>query len=166
VIRGQNAFNISLFVLTLGIFAYLIARPDQTVFFYGMIALGLLIGVSMVLPIGGADMPVVVSLLNSYAGLAAAATGFSLRKIGAYYNNKKRNSRNGVQNTANEALNDAYFFPFSDQLLQWSPPVNNRLLLEAGVWLPPSQYEAAFVSTAHGQAEVGKVLEAARRALA
>jgi glutamate-1-semialdehyde 2,1-aminomutase len=42
----------------------------------------------------------------------------------------------------------------------------HRAMLEAGVWLPPSQYEAAFVSTAHGQAEVGKVLEAARHALA
>ncbi len=42
----------------------------------------------------------------------------------------------------------------------------HRAMLEAGVWLPPSQYEAAFVSTAHGQAEVGMVLEAARRALA
>jgi glutamate-1-semialdehyde 2,1-aminomutase len=42
----------------------------------------------------------------------------------------------------------------------------HRAMLDAGVWLPPSQYEAAFVSTAHGQAEVGMVLEAARRALA
>jgi glutamate-1-semialdehyde 2,1-aminomutase len=42
----------------------------------------------------------------------------------------------------------------------------HRAMLEAGVWLPPSQYEAAFVSTAHGQAEVGMVLEAARRAMA
>jgi glutamate-1-semialdehyde 2,1-aminomutase len=42
----------------------------------------------------------------------------------------------------------------------------HRAMLEAGVWLPPSQYEAAFVSTAHGQAEVGYVLEAARHALA
>jgi glutamate-1-semialdehyde 2,1-aminomutase len=41
----------------------------------------------------------------------------------------------------------------------------HRAMLEAGVWLPPSQYEAAFVSTAHGQAEVGMVLEAARQAL-
>src|SRR5205085_5957197 len=46
--------------------------------FYAMIGLGLLIGVMMVLPIGGADMPVVVSLLNSYAGLASSATGFVL----------------------------------------------------------------------------------------
>ena len=42
----------------------------------------------------------------------------------------------------------------------------HRAMLDAGVWLPPSQYEAAFVSTAHGQAEVGMVLEAARRAMA
>ena len=42
----------------------------------------------------------------------------------------------------------------------------HRAMLEAGVWLPPSQFEAAFVSTAHREAEVGRVLEAARRALA
>jgi glutamate-1-semialdehyde 2,1-aminomutase len=42
----------------------------------------------------------------------------------------------------------------------------HRAMLEAGVWLPPSQFEAAFVSTAHREAEVGMVLEAARRALA
>jgi hypothetical protein len=55
-------------------------------------------------------------------------------KISAYYNNKKRTSRNGATATSNEALNDSYFFPFSDQLVQWSSPVSNRLLLEAGVW--------------------------------
>jgi len=42
----------------------------------------------------------------------------------------------------------------------------HRAMLEAGVWLPPSQYEAAFVSTAHGAMEVEKVLAAARTALA
>jgi glutamate-1-semialdehyde 2,1-aminomutase len=42
----------------------------------------------------------------------------------------------------------------------------HRAMLDAGVWLPPSQFEAAFVSTAHGEAEVGKILEAARQALA
>jgi len=46
--------------------------------FYGLIGLSLVAGVSLVLPIGGADMPVVVALLNSYSGLASAATGFAI----------------------------------------------------------------------------------------
>ena len=55
------------------------SSPAETsVVFYAMIGLALLIGVFMVLPIGGADMPVVISLLNSYAGLASAATGFAI----------------------------------------------------------------------------------------
>jgi NAD(P) transhydrogenase subunit beta len=76
--RGQNVMNISLFVVTIGIFLYLIAHPAAAWLFYAMIGLGLLIGVLMVMPIGGADMPVVVSLLNSYAGLASSATGFAI----------------------------------------------------------------------------------------
>ncbi len=76
--KFQNVSNISLFVITVGMFVYLVFNPGATFVFYTMIALGLLIGVLMVLPIGGADMPVVVSLLNSYAGLAAAATGFAI----------------------------------------------------------------------------------------
>jgi NAD(P) transhydrogenase subunit beta len=52
--------------------------PTRIVLFYLMGVLGLVVGVLAVLPIGGADMPVVISLLNSYAGLAAAATGFAL----------------------------------------------------------------------------------------
>jgi NAD(P) transhydrogenase subunit beta len=76
--KGQNFFNIGLFVATLGIFAYLIFVPTATTLFFVMIVLGLIIGVLIVLPIGGADMPVVVSLLNSYAGLAASATGFAI----------------------------------------------------------------------------------------
>ncbi|MGH7718572.1 MAG: NAD(P)(+) transhydrogenase (Re/Si-specific) subunit beta [Gemmatimonadaceae bacterium] len=76
--RGQNATNITLFVGTLGLFAYLIFDPGRADLFYIMIALALAIGVLMVLPIGGADMPVIVSLLNSYAGLAASATGFAI----------------------------------------------------------------------------------------
>jgi NAD(P) transhydrogenase subunit beta len=76
--RGQNAVNLALFAVTLGMFVYLIVDPGNTTVFYSMIGLALLIGVFMVLPIGGADMPVVVSLLNSYAGLACAATGFAI----------------------------------------------------------------------------------------
>src|SRR5204862_3484836 len=46
--------------------------------FYMLVALAFIAGISLVLPIGGADMPVVVALLNSYSGLASAATGFAL----------------------------------------------------------------------------------------
>jgi NAD(P) transhydrogenase subunit beta len=75
---GQNATNILLFVATLAIFVYLVIDPRGETLFYVMVAFSLLIGVLMVLPIGGADMPVVISLLNSYAGLAASATGFMI----------------------------------------------------------------------------------------
>ncbi len=55
-------------------------------------------------------------------------------KISAYYNNKVRRSRNSTSTTSTESLNDSYFFPFSDQLLQWSSPVTNKMLVEAGIW--------------------------------
>jgi NAD(P) transhydrogenase subunit beta len=76
--RGQNFFNLSLFAVAVGLFAYLIYDPTNAAVFYTMIGIAFLIGILMVMPIGGADMPVVVSLLNSYAGLAAAATGFAI----------------------------------------------------------------------------------------
>jgi H+-translocating NAD(P) transhydrogenase subunit beta len=76
--RGQNIFNMSLFVLTVAIFLYLIFDPAAHTLFYTMAGLAFLFGVLLVLPIGAADMPVVMSLMNSYAGLAAAATGFAI----------------------------------------------------------------------------------------
>ncbi|HXU46818.1 MAG TPA: NAD(P)(+) transhydrogenase (Re/Si-specific) subunit beta, partial [Thermoanaerobaculia bacterium] len=76
--KGQNATNISLFTGALVLLVLFVLHPTQAALFYGMGVLGLAVGVLAVLPIGGADMPVVVSLLNSYAGLAAAATGFAL----------------------------------------------------------------------------------------
>src|ERR1700677_5203654 len=56
----------------------IINRPDVLLHFGIALALALLLGVLFVLPIGGADMPVVISLLNSFTGLAAAMTGFVL----------------------------------------------------------------------------------------
>jgi NAD(P) transhydrogenase subunit beta len=76
--RGQNVVNIGIFLGTLLMFLYLIVRPDAQVVFYAMLAVAFVIGASLVLPIGGGDMPVVISLLNSYAGLAASATGFAI----------------------------------------------------------------------------------------
>lgn len=76
--KGQNIVNIALFFITIGMFVYLIYFPNDSTIFFTMIALSFFIGIFIVLPIGGADMPVVLSLMNSYAGLAAAATGFAI----------------------------------------------------------------------------------------
>lgn len=76
--KGQNAVNLALAAVAAGLFIFLIIRPETSPAFYLMLGLATLIGLFLVLPIGGADMPVVMSLMNSYAGLAAAATGFAI----------------------------------------------------------------------------------------
>jgi len=76
--KGQNYVSLIMFAAAIGLFGWLVYEPANPVAFYAMAALALVFGVSLVLPIGGADMPVVISLLNSYAGLAASATGFAI----------------------------------------------------------------------------------------
>ncbi len=76
--RSQKAFNFTLLATTLGTFVWLLFVPSAAGAFYLMTLLSCVVGVMLVLPIGTADMPVVMSLLNSYAGLAATATGFAL----------------------------------------------------------------------------------------
>jgi H+-translocating NAD(P) transhydrogenase subunit beta len=75
---GQNALNLSLFTAMVGLLIWLIIDPTQSVLLYVMTGLSFAFGCLLVLPIGGADMPVVISLMNSYAGLACSATGFAL----------------------------------------------------------------------------------------
>ncbi len=73
----QKTVNALTFVVIVALASYQIATPEQVLWpFYAVIALSLLLGVLLVIPIGGADMPVVISLLNSYSGIAAAMTGF------------------------------------------------------------------------------------------
>ena len=76
--KGQNAVNITLFCVAAAMGLYLVFDPNQPVLFFALVALALVLGVMFILPIGGADMPTVISLLNSYAGLAGSATGFVL----------------------------------------------------------------------------------------
>jgi len=74
---AQQAVNALIFVAILALSAYQLATPEALLWpFYAVCALSLLLGVLLVIPIGGADMPVVISLLNSYSGIAAAMTGF------------------------------------------------------------------------------------------
>jgi NAD(P) transhydrogenase subunit beta len=76
--RGQNASNFVLLAVMVGSLIYLIAAPAVVPLFFLMVVLALLFGFLLVIPIGAADMPVVIALLNSYAGLADAAMGFVL----------------------------------------------------------------------------------------
>ena len=76
--KGQNIFNMTLLAVMIGCFLFLIYDASAAPAFYIMMTLAFCFGVLLVIPIGSADMPVVMSLLNSYAGLAAAATGFVL----------------------------------------------------------------------------------------
>ena len=78
VFRGQNTFNFTLFGLTALAGVALGISPETTCLFPVFALLSLLAGVLLILPIGGADMPTVIALLNSYAGLSAAAMGFAL----------------------------------------------------------------------------------------
>ena len=78
VYKGQNAVNLTLFAIAIGCGVYLVADPSKTVLFPVLAGLSLLFVVLLIIPIGGADMPTVISLLNSYAGLSASAMGFVL----------------------------------------------------------------------------------------
>src|SRR3984893_3946766 len=76
--KGQNFVNLGLLAIAVAIAVRLVMHPGQTHLFPFMIGIPLIFGVMMIVPIGGADMPTVISLLNSYAGLSAAAMGFVL----------------------------------------------------------------------------------------
>ncbi|RPJ87485.1 MAG: NAD(P)(+) transhydrogenase (Re/Si-specific) subunit beta [Acidobacteria bacterium] len=76
--RGQNVVNLLLLAIAIGCGVALVINPTWSVLFPAIIVLSLVFGVLLIIPIGGADMPTVISLLNSYAGLSAVAMGFVL----------------------------------------------------------------------------------------
>jgi NAD(P) transhydrogenase subunit beta len=76
--RGQNVVNLGFLAVAAGAAVVLLFKPDLWQLFPAIIVLSLLFGVLLIMPIGGADMPTVISLLNAYAGLAAVAMGFVL----------------------------------------------------------------------------------------
>jgi NAD(P) transhydrogenase subunit beta len=78
VFPGQQILNglIALFLVATAVF--MVSMQDSINYFYILLALSAVLGITLTIPIGGADMPVVISLLNSYSGIAAASTGFVL----------------------------------------------------------------------------------------
>ncbi len=79
--KGQNFTNGLIFLGILALFVYTVVDPSQQWAFYTMIGASFVFGILLVMPIGGADMPVVVALLNSYSGLASCATGFAIGNV-------------------------------------------------------------------------------------
>ncbi len=76
--KGQQIVNAAILAATLFLAYTVFQNPGNALAFYGIILLALSLGVLAVIPIGGADMPVIVSLLNSYSGVAVSMTGFAL----------------------------------------------------------------------------------------
>ncbi|MFP4375183.1 MAG: NAD(P)(+) transhydrogenase (Re/Si-specific) subunit beta [Spirochaetaceae bacterium] len=75
---GEQVVKVLILLAALAVGVYLVMNPTLTEYYWILVALGALLGIVLVIPIGGADMPIVIALLNSYSGLAAAATGFVL----------------------------------------------------------------------------------------
>ena len=75
---GRHVVNSLLGLVTLGLGAWFVVQPSSTELYWAVLGVASVLGILLVIPIGGADMPVVISLLNSYSGLAAASTGFVL----------------------------------------------------------------------------------------
>jgi H+-translocating NAD(P) transhydrogenase subunit beta len=76
--KGQNFVNLAVLAIAVIVAVVLVMHPERTYLYPVIVVLPLIFGVLMIIPIGGADMPTVISLLNSYAGLSAAAMGFVL----------------------------------------------------------------------------------------
>ena len=75
---GLNIINIGAMLAILVLIGFFTFDPTNTTIFWVILGLALLVGITSVIPIGGADMPVVISLLNSYSGIAASMAGFVL----------------------------------------------------------------------------------------
>ena len=75
---GRHAINLVLLLVCLGLSVWLVVEPTSSMPFWILVGVAALLGILVVIPIGGADMPVVVSLLNAYSGLAAAGHGWVL----------------------------------------------------------------------------------------
>ena len=83
VFKGQKVLNALIAIALITCSVMMVNNPDQMMtYFLAVVVLAALLGITIVIPIGGADMPVVISLLNSYSGIAAAATGFVLLNNG------------------------------------------------------------------------------------
>ncbi len=78
LLPGRHVLNVILMLVCLGLSAWLVGEATSSTTFWVIVGVGSLLGIMLVIPIGGADMPVVIALLNSYSGIAAASVGWVL----------------------------------------------------------------------------------------
>ena len=76
--KGQHILNLILGITIIGLIYYLCISQSSNIF-WSIVLISFIVGVLLIIPIGGADMPVVISMLNSYSGWAAAGIGFTLK---------------------------------------------------------------------------------------
>ena len=83
IIPGRHLINLAILIGIIGLVGLLITSGGKAEWvFWSIVALSLLLGITLIIPIGGADMPVIISVLNSYSGWAATALGFTLGNLG------------------------------------------------------------------------------------
>ena len=173
---GQQPINFLLLaLLCLGGLLYGLDSPESQTLFLGLMALAFLLGIMVVVPIGGADMPVVISLLNSYSGLAACAAGFVIFNnilivAGALVGASGLILTNIMCKAMNRSLTNVLFSGFGavaakgGKQAQGEPrPISVEdayFILEAArsvVFVPG--YGLAVAQAQHGVMELGEILE-------
>jgi NAD(P) transhydrogenase subunit beta len=122
----QKTLNALLLAVTAGAIVWLVVRPENVWVFVALAGLAFVLGILSVIPIGGADMPVVISLLNSYSGIAAAMTGFVINNEGLVVSGALVGAAgliltNIMCKAMNRSLTNVLFGAFGSQVAQIGP---------------------------------------------
>ena len=106
--KGQHFLNLILGISILFLIFYL-CKTQSNFLFWAIISISFLVGVLLIIPIGGADMPVVISMLNSYSGWAAAGIGFTLENTALIITGALVGSSGAILSTYVQGMNRSFF---------------------------------------------------------